>query len=115
MRWPLNAAGRIETVRSAGGASAGSTHNNGIAKSANGRMQLDTAAVAATDVFAGGLRMKPTGVLLVSTAGAIAAHVGGLPVTSSGQLAVVANGTPAFWVAGVPISANGRVCVATVT
>lgn len=116
MRWPTTSAGALSTVLNAGGgATAGSSNAKGAAISSTNKLQLDTAAVAATDFFMGGVRAKPAGIARVSTAGAVAFHAAGLPMTSSGQLCVVVGGTPSFWVGGVPISSAGRVCVSAVT
>jgi hypothetical protein len=114
MRWPIDSNGRVLTVLNTGSASANSSWVGGFAMNSSGRLQLDTAVVAGTDSFSGGIRRKSSGVLRVATSGG-ASRVGGLLVTATGVLVVEASGTPVNHVAGLPVNASGAVCVSTVT
>lgn len=114
MRLPIAASGRVDTVLNAGGASANSSFVNGIAVAPTNQVQVDTAAVAASDALMGGLRRKATGVLRVATSGG-ARRNGGLLVTDTGVVVVSVAGDIAGHVAGLPVTSSGELCVETVS
>lgn len=111
MRFPLSAAGLVDTVVNTGGASAGSVYRQGFAVSSAGKLQIDVSSISADVVHVNGIACKNTGVIWAATSGGTRRVAGGLLVQDNGVLVVEEGGTPAFWVQGLPLNSDGALCV----